>query len=351
MPLAAADCAPARRCGRRHRLAVRSPALCVAVASATLRAAGRRRFAASTGTRRRRCGCSWCFGAMVLPLASRSIRWPRSTRTARRDRHVDRAEYAPATAQHPQELRAPAARTRSSEIDRLPELPALVSTPPARVSVDTQTPFTSGARRACRGSRVTSDIELYGPTARSVSRFALNLPEYIYRASGADLAGHRCAGRCSAKSRASARTIATCCTPNAALRRRRRLARRGRRSHRAATIRRCRSSRRPIRTTTSSACRRRQPAGSRLADLQVVVYGWSLQPLFASGRVAWPICRATVRSALPDRASRSGTTLPRRRSALPRVLRRSDRGGVYALGYPAPTVVRARDAARRGRRP
>ena len=28
---------------------------------------------------------------------------------------------------------------------------------------------------------------------------------------------------------------------------------------------------------------------SRVTDLQVVVYGWSLQTLFTSGRVAWPI--------------------------------------------------------------
>ena len=69
--------------------------------------------------------------------------------------------------------------------------------------------------------------------------------------------------------------------------------------------------------------------------------------MFASGRVAWPISKE-----LSDRLTRSRDpfweTLPAGDRSY-QVHFASDRGHIYALGYPSPTVVRARDAAGRGR--
>src|SRR5262249_47067810 len=78
------------------------------------------------------------------------------------------------------------------------------------------------------------------------------------------------------------------------------------------------------------------PATPRVNDLQLVVYGWSLHPVFASGRVAWPISRE-----LADRLTASRqpfwTTLATADRTY-RVFFGSDRGHIYALGYPVSTV-------------
>jgi signal transduction histidine kinase len=71
-------------------------------------------------------------------------------------------------------------------------------------------------------------------------------------------------------------------------------------------------------------------------DLQVVVYGWNLQPTFASGRVTWQLP-----AAIDDRlyASREPfwAELPADRRRY-QVYFLSDRAGIYAVGYPKPTV-------------
>ena len=84
-----------------------------------------------------------------------------------------------------------------------------------------------------------------------------------------------------------------------------------------------------------------RPDGGRAAegasgrDVEFVVYGWSRAPLYASGTSVWPLPDA-VSSGWSSRASRSG----RRSSATAQTFRvyfLSDRGGIYALGYPVIT--------------
>ena len=204
-----------------------------------------------------------------------------------------RREYAPATANHPRQLEATLRARRRSRSIALPQLLALVATPPAvrrhvprsrRFSVWSQTSLSRIASRRTSSST--------GRTAASSAASRSTCPSTSTAPSAQTWQGIAAArGMCSARSSASARRTGSMlhaerglCDGSGGI------ARRGRRARRARLSRRCRSSRRPIRTRTCIGPPRR-PArrDSRIADLQVVVYGWSLHPLFASGRVAWPI--------------------------------------------------------------
>jgi hypothetical protein len=76
--------------------------------------------------------------------------------------------------------------------------------------------------------------------------------------------------------------------------------------------------------------------GSRVSELQVAVFGWSLRtPLFASGRITWPIDEE-----IATRMTRSHDPFWIDRDVDGRAYHirfLSDRGGIYAVGYPAPT--------------
>jgi signal transduction histidine kinase len=78
-----------------------------------------------------------------------------------------------------------------------------------------------------------------------------------------------------------------------------------------------------------------EPRGSIIPDLQVVVYGWSLTPIFTSGNVAWPIGQALFGPLYRSRAP-FWTTLEAEGRAY-EVYFSNDQRFIYALGYPAPT--------------
>jgi hypothetical protein len=81
----------------------------------------------------------------------------------------------------------------------------------------------------------------------------------------------------------------------------------------------------------------RPRAGSSIADLQTVVYGWSLHPVFVSGRVAWQIDpeidQLLYRSRVPFWRDRMAG------DRLYHIYFLNDRAAVYALGYPSPTAL------------
>ena len=183
--------------------------------------------------------------------------------------------------------------------------------------------------------RLTSAVELYGAERRDCSsRFALSLPEYSTTrvSSGRDAPGNSCSTRC----RRSVRASATCCAPSRGVcvrgrdRRRHRRARDARlpdaavhlvaeRVSRVAAARTGRSRRKACRAATSSS---RSTAGAARR---------SSHRAPASGR-----CPTRSSSGWWSRASRSG----RRSSAAAETFRvyfLSDRGGIYALGYPVIT--------------
>ena len=138
------------------------------------------------------------FGALFLPTVAL---YPMATFYAdRTTRQLVEQEYAPATAQSPAGAAAPAARRAERRSTRLAELPALVSTPPAQGLVSSHEAFHVWSQTSLSRLRVTSDVELYGPDRALVSRFALNVPEYIYSAAAQTWSGTRTAGgTCSAR--------------------------------------------------------------------------------------------------------------------------------------------------------
>ena len=78
------------------------------------------------------------------------------------------------------------------------------------------------------------------------------------------------------------------------------------------------------------------PEGVSGRDVEFVVYGWSRAPIYASGTSVWPLPDAVLRAAGRVARRRSGprSTATTRRF---RVYFLSDRGGIYALGYPVIT--------------
>ena len=79
-------------------------------------------------------------------------------------------------------------------------------------------------------------------------------------------------------------------------------------------------------------------AGSRIADLQLVVYGWSLQPDLHVGPHLVADRRGHRSAAVPNREQ----PFWRDREASGRTYHiyfLNDRAGIYALGYPAPTPL------------
>jgi signal transduction histidine kinase len=86
--------------------------------------------------------------------------------------------------------------------------------------------------------------------------------------------------------------------------------------------------------------RTRSPAddgGSLGQDVEFVVYGWSLRPIYASGSTTWMLDAETFRRVYASR-----TPFWTEQAAGERrdhVYLANDRGGIYALGYPGTTTV------------
>ncbi|MFO7303608.1 MAG: ATP-binding protein [Acidobacteriota bacterium] len=117
------------------------------------------------------------FLALLAGLAPLLALYPLAAVTATRTtREIVATSYAPAAAGHPQELLAELSRAQT-RIDALPGLEQLVNSPPG----DSQPAYFVWSHTGLERSRVISDVELYGPDRTLVSRFAFNLPEYVYR--------------------------------------------------------------------------------------------------------------------------------------------------------------------------
>jgi signal transduction histidine kinase len=242
-------------------------------------------------------------------------------------------DYAPATARHPQELREALVRTEA-EIDRIPSLDALVSTAgPA----DTSVAFRVWNQTELARTRVTSAIELYGADRGLVSRFTLNVPEYVYRAGSSRWTGASCAwdlfgevtkfgaedremlhaerGICDAAGRIIGAVVVHVIRPD----------------YQALPFV---SSANPYYDLLGGA--RSAPGGSYLPDLQLAIYGWSLQVVFTSNQIAWPISADVFRRLYTSRDPFWTTAEAESRAY--QVYFTSDRARVYALGYPVPTL-------------
>ena len=77
--------------------------------------------------------------------------------------------------------------------------------------------------------------------------------------------------------------------------------------------------------------------GTTGSDVDVAIYGWSLGPIYTSGRAAWPITDALF-TRLYDPARRPFWSTEQTGDARHRVYFSSDRVFIYAIGYPTLTV-------------
>ena len=86
--------------------------------------------------------------------------------------------------------------------------------------------------------------------------------------------------------------------------------------------------------------------GTTGSDVDVAIYGWSLSPMYTSGRVAWPLSDALfARIYDPSRQPFWATVTSGGRRY--NVYFSNDRVFIYAIGYPVPDAVRSSRAHRR----
>ncbi len=305
------------------------PALTIAVAAAIVARAGpwlRWRYRRTSQAARLMVS----FGALALPAI---VVYPMAASIAREAaRDVIAREYAPAAAGHQVALRAALARAQQ-DIDRLPRL----QQPIEPNSVDTQAAFEIWRQTSLAESRIAADVELYDYQNRElVSRFALNLPQYVTQVAAERLDRSSCTwevygevARFGAVNRLLLRAERELCRPDGTVL--------------GAIVVHVAQDDYSVLPFVPSAnayveVLGGQPAGTAAVprDLQLVVYGWSLQPLFTSGRVAWPISNELFQQIYQTGAP-FWTTLEEdgRRYE---VRFTQNRSGIYALGYPTPTL-------------
>ncbi len=246
------------------------------------------------------------FTALLLPVVSA---YPLAAASADRAiRMLIEQEYAPATAAAQQAEHLRTIRTRAQEeIDRIPNLLDLLASRTAGGPIQTQSAYLVWSQTTLSRERVSSGIELYGPDRTLVSRFALNVPEFQSTSGRATWLGTNCL---------SWEAFAEV-APFGAEERRRIHSERGicdaaghfagavvihiEPDYRALPFV---SSANPYYEVLGGSVA--LPPRSQIADLQVVVYGWSLRPgvhvgpggLADHGRDLQPRCT--------DRAIRSG---------------------------------------------
>ena len=116
-------------------------------------------------------------GAILLPALPLYLALVELTDDARR-RMVE-TDYAIQAAEHTDVLQQLLAQTQE-EVDRIPDLAAMATPPPGadEGALDTDRAFNIWRRTTLAASRVSSAVELYSADGTLNSRFAFNLPEY-----------------------------------------------------------------------------------------------------------------------------------------------------------------------------
>jgi len=268
------------------------------------------------------------FGATVIPaLVLDPIVWVSAQRATE---SAIESVHGPATMGHPEQLRQEL-YDAMAEIDRLEDLSSLVERPTGG-GVTTDTAFEVWNQTGLSRGRLTSAVELYGADGRLTSRFALNVPEYGIDQSSVDL---RCtwdvygeSGTFGAEELRMLHAERGICDESGVM-------------HGAIVLHVIfdyralpyLSARNPYDDLLRDAASR---SGAGPPGIQAVVYGWSRLPLFVAGASAWPI-EADVMARLER--SRDPFWITREtENGTARVYFLNDRAGIYALGYPVPSV-------------
>jgi len=275
------------------------------------------------------------FAAMVLPtlLLSQLFLFYGERQTV--TRIVE--QYARDIADHPLDLRD-RLRQAQEEIDALPALADFILSAEAEANgVTVEGAFSVWRRTNLSTSRVTSEVELFGMRPSDgrlelVSRFGLNVPEFEYGEGEDTLEGGDCEWRvfdelkrfgaidrrvshaqrgvCDAGGGVVGAIVVHVLPDYQSL---------------------------PFIASANTYYALLSPGGTtglEERDLAVVVYGWGLNPQFTSSRVAWPIHQDIFDRLYASREP-FWLTLPAE-DRLYRVFFRSDRAGIYAVGYPLP---------------
>jgi signal transduction histidine kinase len=254
--------------------------------------------------------------------------------TDRAVRDVIASQYAVEARTHTQSLQERLAEARQ-EIDAMPFLASLVeegeeSGPALGFLVWKQT--------ALARHRLTSAIELYSTGGALVSRFALDLPEYTGATQpptpqSCEWETYGEASRFGAEERRMLHSERNICEGEG----------QNRRTLGAIVVHAMLDYRTLSFITSQSPyfeVFRTQggapPEGMTGSDVDVVIYGWGLTPLYASGGTAWPISDALFQRIYHTRDP--FWTVVNRGDVRWHVLFANDRNAIYGLGYPALTT-------------
>ena len=284
--------------------------------------------------------------AILLPALPLYVALVELTDDAKRQ--LLESSYAVQVAEHPKDLREQLTRAQE-QIDQLPDLREMTVAAGGLVdgSLDTDRAFKIWQQTALAESRLTSSVELYGADGALNSRFALNIPEDAVTASG--WAGTGCAW-----------DVFGLAVPFGAEERRMLHAERGlcgvgpagASSPAGAVVVVAQvdyeslpfiSSPNPYVELVEGGAAPPLP-GAPGHDVELVIYGWGLQPTFVSNRTAWTIDEALFqriyawpRTPFWTRLAKDSTFY--KDSRLYDVLITNDRAGIYALGYPIHTPL------------
>ena len=249
--------------------------------------------------------------------------------------------YAVQVAEHPQEIQRELRRTLE-QIDTFPDLPALTASGAgdAADALDTDRAFGIWRQTALAASRLTSAVELYGPGRNLTSRFALNVPEYAVTASrwtgtGCEWEVFGEAAPFGSEERRMLHAERGLCEPGPD----------GVLSPAGAVVVHVAqvdyeslpfiSSRSPY-VELFEAGPAPPPPGAPGHEIELVIYGWGLQPTFVSSRTAWVIDDDLFRRIYASRAP--FWTRLAKDSTVYEVLLTNNQAGIYALGYPVHTL-------------
>jgi signal transduction histidine kinase len=268
------------------------------------------------------------FVALLIPAL---LVYPSARAAAERaPRSLIESRYAPQALAHPQDLQT-RLEGALAQIDAMPALADLVPSPAASPQPvpDPAPAFRIWSQTTLAEARLTSAVELYDPNGLLMSRFALNFPEYAPVAQTYSSVNAGCtwevfgeAAPFGSEERRMLHAERGVCVGGAVSGR---IVVHVMLDYRALPF---------ISSPSPYFEVFRASAGDDAAppDIDLVIYGWGLMPMYASG-AAWPIDEALFRRIYESRRA-FWTTLDdgERRS---HVYVANDRAGIYAIGYPA----------------
>ncbi len=217
----------------------------------------------------------------------------------RATRELIATEFAVQAQNHVQTLLRYAEQARK-EVDGLDALPDLVGDVLPDSPPDSAAAFLVWQQTVLARERVTSAVELYNRDGALVSRFALNVPEYtataVQSSAGCDWDVFVEVSPFGAEERRMLHAERRICVTDAA----------GLRTVQGAIILHVLFAYEALPFITSQdpyfevlrAADTSHKEGTAGGSVEVAIYGWGLQPVYTSGRSAWPITDAAVRADL-----------------------------------------------------